>query len=142
MQVIYRPEDGDEQRWEFDFKRVRRSEAIIVEKAYGANRTWGQFAMAAMQDSAEALTLLLWMLMRRTHSKLKLEDVPDFYLEEVEIDFGAEEWRLMRDEAAKSKDPDAPQALAVIEQKLAEAESREQAAGEGKATSNSADTPA
>lgn len=142
MLVTYKPEDGSEQSWQFDFKRVRRSEAIILEKQYGAGRTWGQFAMACMQGSAEALTLLLWMLQRRGHPALRFEDVPDFYLDEIDLDFGADEWRQMRDEAATSDDPQAPMALAVANQKLAEAEAREQAAGEGKATSNSEATPA
>jgi hypothetical protein len=140
--VTYKPEDGDEQRWEFDFQRVRRSEAIIIEKAYGAGRTYVQFQMAAMQGSVEALTLLLWMLQRRDHPALRLEDVPDFYVDEIELDFGAAEWRAMRDEVAKSDDPQTAAALGVVAEKLAEAEAREQAAGEGKAISNSEDTPA
>lgn len=137
MLVTYKPEDGDEQRWEFDFQRVRRSEAIIIEKQYGSGRTYTQFQMAAMQGSVEALTLLLWMLQRRDHPTLRLEDVPDFYVDEIVLDFGADEWRAMRDEAAKSDDPQAAMAAAIAEQKLVEAEAREQAAGEGKAISNS-----
>jgi hypothetical protein len=140
--VTYKPEGGGEQRWEFDFNRVRRSEAIIIEKQYGGGRTYVQFQMAAMQGSSEALTLLLWMLQRRDHPTLRFEDVPDFFLDEIELDFGAAEWRAMRDETAKSDDPQAAMALAVAEQKLAEAEAREQAAGEGKAASNSEASPA
>lgn len=142
MLVTYKPEDGDEQRWEFDFQRVRRSEAIIIEKQYGGGRTYVQFQMAAMQGSVEALTLLLWMLQRRDHPTLRLEDVPDFFVDEIQLDFGASEWRAMRDELAKSDDPQAGVALGVVTQSLADAEAREQAAGEGKATSSSADSPA
>lgn len=136
MLLHYKPDGVTEPAtYEVNFKRVRRSEAIILEKQYG--RTWAQFATDVMTGSVDALAALLWLVQRREHPTLRFDDLPDFYLEEVELDFSADEWRVMRDEARKSDDPQAAMAASVAEQMLAEAEAREAAAGEGKASSSS-----
>lgn len=79
MFVTYAPEDSSEppRMWEFDPKRVRSSEQVIVEKQFGG-RSWSEFVAAVMKGSAEARRVLLCHLMRREHPALQLRDVPDF----------------------------------------------------------------
>lgn len=79
MFVTYQPEDGNPpQVWEFDPKRVRVSEQVLVEKAFGG--TWAQFQMGVLRGQALARRVLLWHLVRRDHPTVhvKVDETPDF----------------------------------------------------------------
>lgn len=103
MKVTYKPEDGDEQEWVFNPRRVRQSQAALIEKAYGG-KTWDEFVFDVQAGSIQARRLLLWHLMSLQHPVLKLVDVPDFYADEVVISHDATELRAMLDGAEKNAD--------------------------------------
>lgn len=76
MHVTYAPEGGDQQSWDWDPKRVRVSEQVIVEKQYGDS--WSTFVQGALSGQAAARRVLLWHLIRRDHPAHQLRDTPDF----------------------------------------------------------------
>lgn len=137
MKVTYKPEDGEARSWEFKPGRVRQSAAALVEKAYG--KPWDQFCGEVQAGSITARRILLWHLMRGDHPVLRLEDVPDFYADEVLIEHDADELRAMIQSAETNAGIPADQrdvALGMLRAQLAEAE----AAGpesSGKASSKS-----
>jgi hypothetical protein len=146
MYVTYRPEDGDEQRWEFDPARVRASKAEMIEKRYGDS--WDQWQHALQAGNMSARRVLLWHLMSLDHMALRFEDVPDFYAGELEIEFTAAELRTLRAGVEKSRMTDAEKAplLAAIDTEIDEAVLRDIERGvveEGKAPSkrSGASTP-
>lgn len=137
MLVTYTPEDGSEpQTWTWTPGRTRVSEAAIVEKVHG--KSWEMFAAEVQQGSAAARRVLLWHLQRRAHPMLRFEDAPDFYADELVIEYDATELRAMRDGVATAPLTTAERevALAALDREIAEAEARG-AVGEGKAPSSS-----
>lgn len=104
MWVTYRPEDQPEdavQRWEFNPKRVRTSDAEIIEKRYGAN--WDTWLNDVRSGSAKARRVLLWHLLRREHARLRYEDTPDFYMEELLVEHSVVELLELKDRLSKVK---------------------------------------
>lgn len=104
MWVTYRPEDQPEdavQRWEFDPGRVRTSEAELIEKRYGAN--WDTWLNDVRSGSAKARRVLLWHLLRREHARLRYEDTPDFYMEELLVEHSVVELLELKDRLSKVK---------------------------------------
>lgn len=134
MLVTFSPGDGDPQTWAWSPGRVLVSEAAIVEKVYG--KTWEMFAAEVQQGSAQARRVLLWHLQRRTHSMLRFEDAPDFYADQLVIEYDAVELREMRDGVESAGMPQAERdiALAAIDREIASAEER--GATGGKAASS------
>ncbi|GIH69439.1 hypothetical protein [Sphaerimonospora thailandensis] len=100
MFVTYCPEDGDEQRWTFDSKRVRASKAEMIEKRFGDN--WEKWLFAVQSGNMRARRVLLWHLLTLEHHGLRLEDVPDFYSGELLVEHSVAELREIRDRVAKS----------------------------------------
>lgn len=104
MWVTYRPEDQPEdavQKWEFNPKRVRTSDAEIIEKRYGAN--WDTWLNDVRSGSAKARRVLLWHLLRREHARLRYEDTPDFYMEELLVEHSVVELLELKDRLSKVK---------------------------------------
>lgn len=92
MIVTYTPEDGNApQTWEFDHRRVRVSEQVLVEQQYG--EAWPVFVVAVKSGQALARRVLLWHLTRRDHPlvHLKLSETPDFMDCEFVIEQSARE---------------------------------------------------
>lgn len=135
MLVTFSPEDGDPQTWTWTPGRVLVSEAAIAEKVYG--KSWEMFAAEVQQGSAAARRVLLWHLQRRAHPMLRFEDAPDFYADQLVIEYDAAELRAMRDgvESAGLPAADRDIALAALDREIASAEER--GAAEGKAASSS-----
>jgi hypothetical protein len=138
VRVVYTPEGGAEQTWVFKPGRVRQSQAAITEKAYG--KPWDMFVMEVQQGSMAARRILLWHVMRTEHPMLRLDDVPDFFADELRIEHDAEELRALLEATEKNVDSlPAEQrdvALMMLRSELIAAEESEHDAG--KATSNSA----
>ena len=137
MLVTYKPEDGSEPTvWTWSPGRVLVSEAAIAEKVYG--KSWELFAAEVQQGSAAARRVLLWHLQRRAHPMLRFEDAPDFYADQLVIEYDATELRAMRDGLATSGLPEVDRQIALdaIEREIAAAEFRG-AVAEGKAESSS-----
>lgn len=131
MRVIYTPEssaDGDPHDWLFDAKRVRSSEVERIEDLFG--QTWPAFVGAVQAQSAKALRLLLWHLMRRDHPSVnkKLSEIPDFMMGEIELEASSSEIRDAMKKIEGSSQFTAEervQALAQGELELADALARE-----------------
>jgi hypothetical protein len=142
MIVIYRPEDGEEQRWVFDPRRVRASRAEMIERR--ADENWDVWLQSVQSGNMRARRVLLWHLMSMPHPTMRYEDTPDFYAGELEIQHSVAELTEYRDRVVKAGLPEVQtaQLLAVMDAELAEAREREAALNsaaepEGKALSKS-----
>jgi hypothetical protein len=134
MLVTYAPDQGSKQQWEWDADRVRTSEAELCEKRFGD--TWDKLKVGIMSGQSKARRVLLWHLLRREQHTLRYEDVPDFYVGELLVEFTREELQAMRTkiERARMDETERDEMLTAIDLQIADAPS----AGEpvGKATSN------
>lgn len=142
MYVTYRPEDGPEQRWVFDAKRVRASKAEMIEKRFGD--TWESFIAAVQSGNMRARRVLLWHLLTLEHHGMRFEDTPDFFADELLVEHSVAELTEIRERVAKAQlAPDERDRLmAGLDLALAEAREREEAegiGGVGKARSKSAE---
>ena len=96
MFVTYKPEDGNpEQVWDFNPKRVRVSEQVIVEKQFEGS--WAEFVAGVMSKSAKARRVLLWNLLSRVHGHVRFEDV-DFKVGELKVERDLDELIELRAE--------------------------------------------
>lgn len=139
MYVTYSPESGDVQRWVFDGK-VRQSKAEMIEKRYGG--TFEQWRSAVQAGDSKARRVLLWHLMSQDHPTLRYEDVPDFYVDELVVEFTADELRTIRENVAKASlaADEKETMLAMLDGQIAEAVERDEQRGgaaEGKVLSKS-----
>lgn len=141
MLVTYRPEDNADgaKEWEFDPDRVRQSDAEMIEKRSGMP-SWTKWVEAIQAGSASARRVLLWYLMRVDHHTLRLEDVPDFYMGEVEIDYSLRDLQKLRGQVTDSSMDDASKAstLERLDLEIANRLGKEEVGPEdlGKAHSN------
>ena len=121
MRVTYSPENGSPQSWAYEPKRVRQSEAEMIEKRAGMS--WDEFNKSLMTGGARARKALLWHCLRRDHPVLRWEDVPDFAMAEVQVELDHAELVAVRAAVASSTDTDdetKTTVLAAIDAQLAE----------------------
>lgn len=71
MIILYRPADGGEEQ-QFDMRRVRTSEAAIVQKA--ADMKWGEIKLGVREDDPTSLRGVVWILMKRDQPNLRWGD--------------------------------------------------------------------
>ncbi|MFC7380894.1 hypothetical protein [Sphaerisporangium rhizosphaerae] len=138
MFVTYKPEDGDEQRWEFNPKRVRASKAEMIEKRAGEN--WDAWLASLQSGNMRARRVLLWHLLTVDHPTFRWEDVPDFYASELMVEHSVAELTEIRDRVTKAKLPadQVDQILSALDGEIASAMEREQVSEPaGKARSKS-----
>lgn len=138
MFVTFTQEGNDPQIWEFDPKRVKASQAEMVEKRYG--QPWDVFLRDLLRGSMLARRVLLWHLTRLTHHTLRYEDTPDFYADELKVEFSRKELEQMRAEAEVNKelsDDDRRLLLAGLDEEIEKAPT---GVDEGKAPSQT-DSP-
>lgn len=95
MHITYKPEDGEQQVWEFDPGRIRAGVAEVIEKRFGANFDMWRDGVRA--GNAKARRVLLWHLLRQTHATLRYEDTPDFYMDELLVEFSVSELLELRE---------------------------------------------
>lgn len=123
MYVIYQPEGGDLQTWEFDPARVRSQRAIQIEKHAG--KTWEEWLAAVQTGQMRARRVLLWHLTSTDHPTLRWEDTPDFYAGELEVHHSPDELREMIRQAKKAShtipEDQYTIAMAALERELGEA---------------------
>ncbi len=87
MIIVYRPEgDGPEQQ--FDMRRVRASEASIVQKA--TDMTWAEIRLGVREEDPTALRGVAWVLMKRDKPDLRWGDF-DPEIEELRCRYDARE---------------------------------------------------
>lgn len=120
MKVTYSPRDGEPQSWEYAPKDVLQSEAEMMEKRAGLQ--WDELNRALMAGAARPRKVLLWHCMRKAHPVMRWEDVPDFRMSEVQVEFDAFELGEMRAAVEKSPELDdaaKETALAVLDEQIA-----------------------
>lgn len=126
MDITYTPEGQEPQVWSFNSGRVRTAEAEQIEARSGMK--YEEWAVAIQAGSARARRVLLWHLMRRDHPRLRFEDTPDFYMDELVLEYDVAE---LRDLLSALDDPNADldekastKARGLIEAEIEKAEAR------------------
>lgn len=107
MLVKYAPEEHPDrhQSWDFNPERVRQSRAEMIEKRFGGR--YSEWVDGVQKADSRARRVLLWHLMNLDHPQLKLEDVPDFYMGELEVDYALADLQKLRRQVAESSMDDA-----------------------------------
>ncbi len=133
MHVTYTPEDGDRLEWDVELGRIRAGEAEMMERRYGD--TYEAWTIGVQRGAINARRVLLWHLLRLAHPTFRWEDVPDFYADELLVEYSVKELTGMRDRVAKaSMEPrEREQAMAALDVEITKAMEREVAAAGGKA---------
>lgn len=128
MRLTYTPEDNpsDVRSWDWDPRRIRQSEATIIERHYGG-KPYEQFVAEAQGQVQGALRVLLWRLMCRDHPHLAWKDAPDPYVDEIKVEHSSAELReaIANLERAPMSPDDRELAVSVARAQLAEVEARE-----------------
>lgn len=135
MFVIYAPEDGDRQEWVFNPGRVRASEGQALLREFGQT-SWDVFVQGVRTNDLHARRVLLWHLSKRAHPLMRFADTPDFFADELTVEFSTVELAELIDKVSSSPAPPAEkeQAVAVLTAELEVARAREElAADPGKA---------
>ena len=108
MQLIYTPEDGQRQVFEYKPGRLRSSEAVAIERAGdGSWESYSEFGSKLLNSNREALRALLWLMLRRTDPNLQLDQV-DPMVEELDLDWDEEEKRRLEEAEADALGKDKP----------------------------------
>lgn len=140
MILTFTPGEGDVQRWEIQLGRFRVGEMKAIDKATGL-RFGSTFKQALLEGDTSARQALLWVLQRRQHPTLKLDDV-DFADDELTLEFQRPE--LVEILAGLESAPGIPEdqreaAAAAIRAQLAELDDEpDDAEGKAPASSSSA----
>ncbi|WP_030764732.1 hypothetical protein [Streptomyces sp. NRRL F-2664] len=71
MIILYRPADGGEEQ-HFDMRRVRTSEAAVVQKA--TDMKWGEIKVGVREDDPTSLRGIVWILKKREQPNLRWSD--------------------------------------------------------------------
>lgn len=85
MFLVYKPEDGEEQRWEYRPGRLRVMEMEAIEKHTGGLAYATEFKAQLLKGQTAARRALLWTFLRRQHPTLKFADV-DFFDDELQLE--------------------------------------------------------
>jgi hypothetical protein len=117
--VTYTPEKGDRLEFTVYPLRMRSSEQEAIERASGM--TFGAWTQAVQGGSSTARRVLLWVLLRREHKALRLDDV-DFAWDELLVENSAEELAALRAELV-SKGEDSRDLLTKLDGEIASAKS-------------------
>lgn len=120
MKVTYKPDGGEPQEWAWDPGDLRQSEAELIQKRYGG--TSDDFAVGVRNGDAKARKVLLWHFQRQTHPALRYEDVPDFRMRELKVEYDVDELITIRDRVLKADLPadERDAALASVEFEISE----------------------
>lgn len=136
MFVTYRPQEGDQRRWEFDPRKVRASKAEMIEKRFG--EPWDAWQVAVQAGNMRARRVLLWHLLTVEHPTMRWEDTPDFLAGELLVQHSVAELREIRERIQKASvdDDRREQIMAALDTEITEAMAREEITEpEGKALS-------
>lgn len=104
MQVTYTPEDGDKQTFHVNLNKIKASEAEKLEKA--AELVFSEFFPSVVQGNVKALRALLWLCLRKDHPNLRLDNVPDFYYDEISIQADRDDYVGLLRQTERAPDSD------------------------------------
>lgn len=110
MIIVYRPEGGEEQR--FDTRMLRTSEAQIVERT--VDMRWAQVKAGLREDDPAAMRGVVWVLMKRQTPSLRFSEF-DPGVEELSARFDLREVAEYTDEALKAPISETERAEALRE---------------------------
>lgn len=118
MRVTYSPEDGSPQTWEYIPSKVRQTEAEMLERKAGSS--YDEYNKNVLAGYAKARKVLLWHCMRKDHPLYRWEDLPDFAMSEVVVEFDAVELADIRAAIVASKidEDDKAQALTMLDTQM------------------------
>lgn len=129
MYLVYTPGEGDEQRWEYNPRKLMATEREMLERK--TERVFSEFTADALRGSAICRRALLFMFLRRQHPHIKWDDV-DFTWDELRLEYSKQELQQMRDQVAEVMAGDErAAALGKLDQEIEEA--YDDAGAEGKA---------
>lgn len=92
MFLLYTPEDGDEQRFPYNPRRMMSPEMEAIERVTG--QSWSKFSANVLEGNALCRRALLWVLMKRQHPTLKFADV-SFTWDELKLVYSRQEYEAM-----------------------------------------------
>ncbi|AZM91431.1 hypothetical protein [Streptomyces sp. W1SF4] len=121
MYLVYKPEGSEEeQRWEYNPRRIMSAEREALEKRTG--KDFSDFTKAVANGNSGCRRALLHMYLKREHPTLRYEDV-DFAWDELTLVQTRAELVFIREQAAEHASPDQREAmLAGLDQAIAEAD--------------------
>lgn len=130
MYLVYHPEgDAEEQRWDYNPRKLRATEREMLERTTGEN--FSEFTGKVLQGNSLCRRALLFLFLRRQHPRVKFDDV-DFAWDELKLEYSRQELQQMREHAADSLSGD--QRAAALAKLDSEIESAyDDAESEGKA---------
>lgn len=96
MQVTYTPKGGAPLSWPYKPLDVRQSEAEMMEKRAGG-LTWDELNKGILSNKAACRKVLLWHCLRLDHPLMRWEDVPDFAMGELKVEFDTGELAGIRE---------------------------------------------
>lgn len=133
MYLIYKPAQGDEQRWKYDPNKLMSAEREAIERRTG--RDFTDFTQGVVSGNSLCRRALLHTLLRRTHPTVRWEDV-DFAWDELNLEFSRQEYLKMREAIAEDDslpEGERAEALADIDAEITTAIDEDQDGTEGKA---------
>lgn len=102
MIVTFTPEDGDTQRFHFNPRKIKATQAEMIERRYGGR--WNLWIDEVSLGSMTARRVLLWFLLQRQHPVFRWEDTPDFCMDELLVELDRDELTRARDAVAARAD--------------------------------------
>lgn len=111
MIILYRPEDGEQRR--FNVRSVRTSEAQIVERT--TDMKWGDIKRGVRDDDPTAMRGIVWVLLKRETPTLRWSDF-DPLIDELVSRFDAREVAAIAADIVRL--PEGQQEQAIAEMRL------------------------
>lgn len=128
MYLVYQPEGADEQRWEYNPRKLKATEREMLEKR--TERNFSQFTQDCLQGNSLCRRALLFLFLRREHPRIRWDDV-DFMWDELRLEYSRGELSQMRDQVAEqATGGDREAMLAKLDEEIEQAHDE---AAEGKA---------
>ncbi len=112
MYLIFRPADGDEQRYQFDVNKMPNIDAEAIERV--TDWTLGEWQQKMQAGSILANRALLWILQRRIHPTLKFAAV-SFTIDQLDAELEPDELIAARDAATQDDNIDEAERASRLE---------------------------
>lgn len=110
MKLIYTPEDGDREVYDFIPAKLLSPEAEAIEDVGGnAWDTFEEFGQKFMRGSVRARRAALWVMKRRVDPKFRFDQCV-FKISEIDVDFSTDELTRVRGALEQMEGGDLPEA--------------------------------
>lgn len=116
MYLVYTPDGGDEQRWEYRPTKLKATEREMLEKR--TERNFSQFTTDVLQGNSLCRRALLFLFLRREHPRIRWDDV-DFAWDELWLEYSKQELTQMRETVETTMSgSDRDMALAKLDEEI------------------------